>query len=274
MSRLQQFAFLACSFVAAASPVLVQAQTAPETGEVMWPQEAVAATEAGMKLLEEEKPKEALAKFNEAIAIEGAYPVAYFGKGEALFQMQDYQAAATAYSQAIDRDPNFAPAFNRRGECFLELMQVDLAANDFNNALEKMPSDPKVLSNIGHIMVNYSRGDAAAMATAIRRLDDAIAGNPQDARAYRDRGYANALLRDFKKAEEDLTKAAEIDPADHEHADGEGADVQKALHPGRSAEAQQPADVFAAEQTESACRHDILIVEDETQERGDKRKHG
>lgn len=217
MSRLQQFAFLACSFVAAASPVLVQAQTAPETGEVMWPQEAVAATEAGMKLLEEEKPKEALAKFNEAIAIEGAYPVAYFGKGEALFQMQDYQAAATAYSQAIDRDPNFAPAFNRRGECFLELMQVDLAANDFNNALEKMPSDPKVLSNIGHIMVNYSRGDAAAMATAIRRLDDAIAGNPQDARAYRDRGYANALLRDFKKAEEDLTKAAEIDPADHEN---------------------------------------------------------
>src|SRR5690606_11906894 len=156
-------------------------------------------------------------KFNEAIAIEGAYPVAWFGKGEALREMEDYQSAANAYSQAIDRDPSAAAAYNGRGECFLELQQVDLAANDFNNALERAPSDPKVLSNIGHIMVNYSRGDATAISTAIRRLDDAIAGNPEDARAYRDRGFAKAMLREFDKAEADLQNAAEIDPADHEN---------------------------------------------------------
>ena len=218
MSGLKKLAWAICGAAAVLfSQSSIQAQEADATGEVMWPQEALTATEAGMQLLAEEKWREALAKFNEAIAIEGAYPVAWFGKGEALREMEDYQSAANAYSQAIDRDPSAAAAYNGRGECFLELQQVDLAANDFNNALERAPSDPKVLSNIGHIMVNYSRGDATAISTAIRRLDDAIAGNPEDARAYRDRGFAKAMLREFDKAEADLQQAAEIDPADHEN---------------------------------------------------------
>jgi tetratricopeptide (TPR) repeat protein len=219
MSRLQRFALVACSVAAAVlSQGSIQAQEAAQpAGEVMWPQEAIDTTEAGMKLLAEEKWREALTKFNEAIAIEGAYPLAYFGKGEALREMEDYQSAANAYTQAIDRDPNLAAAYNGRGECFLELQTLDIASTDFNSALERAPSDPKVLSNIGHIMVNYSRGDATAMATAIRRLDDAIAGNPEDARAYRDRGFAQAMLREFDKAEADLNKASEIDPADHEN---------------------------------------------------------
>jgi tetratricopeptide (TPR) repeat protein len=215
MSRLQQLAFLACGVAAVLfSQPGVRAQEA--TQEVMWPKAAVDATEAGFKLLSEEKWSEALTQFNSAIAIEGAYPLSWFGKGEALREMEDYQSAATAYTQAIDRNPNFAPAFNARGECFLELLQIDLASNDFNNALAIAPSDPKVLSNIGHILVNYSR-DMSSATTAIRRLDDAIAGNPEDARSYRNRGYAHAMLREFDDAEADIKKAAEIDPGDHEN---------------------------------------------------------
>src|SRR5690606_15328870 len=137
-------------------------------------------------------------------------------KADALKAQENFQEAAVAYSQAIERDPNLAAAWNGRGECMLELQQLDAASTDFNYALEKTPNDPKVLSNIGHILVNYSR-DAATATTAIRRLDDAIAGNPADARAYRDRGYAHALLREFDKAEADIKKAAEIDPADYEN---------------------------------------------------------
>ncbi len=218
MSRLKQFAWLACSVAAVVlSQGAVRAQEASQPStEVMWPQEAVDATNAGLKLLSEEKWQEALAQFNSAILAEGAYPPAWFGKGEALREMEDYQSAASAYTKAIDLDQNLAAAFNGRGECMLELQQIDAAATDFNYALEKTPADPKVLSNIGHILVNYSR-DAAAANTAIRRLDDALAGNPEDARAYRDRGYAHALLREFDKAEADIKKAAEIEPADHEN---------------------------------------------------------
>ena len=153
----------------------------------------------GVRLLGEKKYKEALVQFNLAIAADNTFPEAWLGKGDALKAQEDFQGAAGAYSQAIDRDPNLAAAFNGRGECMLELQQLDAASTDFNYAMEKAPNDPKILSNIGHILVNYSR-DAAAAITAIRRLDDAIAGNPEDARAYRDRGYAHALLREFDKA--------------------------------------------------------------------------
>ncbi|MBA4106749.1 MAG: hypothetical protein C0485_13415 [Pirellula sp.] len=219
MSRLKQFAWLACGVAAVVlSQASVRAQEAApaEAGQLMRPQAALTAQAEGVRLLGEKKYKEALTQFNLAIAADNTFPEAWLGKADAQMAQEDYQSAAGSYTQAIDRDPNLAAAFNGRGECMLELQMLDAASTDFNYALEKSPSDPKILSNIGHILVNYSR-DAASATTAIRRLDDAIAGNPEDARAYRDRGYAHALLREFDKGEADLKKAAEIDPADHEN---------------------------------------------------------
>jgi tetratricopeptide (TPR) repeat protein len=48
-------------------------------------------------------------------------------------------------------------------------------------------------------------------------LDDAIALNDKDARAYRDRGYAHVLLRDIAQAEADVKRATEVDPSDYEN---------------------------------------------------------
>ena len=226
MSRLQQFAWLACGMAALVlSQASARAQDAAapaDSGELMRPREVLAAQAEGERLLSEKKYKEAIAQFK--LAIEGdatfkgdvTFALPWLGKADALKAQEDYQAAAAAYSQAIDRDQNLAAAFNGRGECMLELQQLDAASTDFNYALEKAPNDPKVLSNIGHILVNYSR-DAAAVNTAIRRLDDAIAGNPDDARAYRDRGWAHALMREFDKGEADIKKAAELAPTDYEN---------------------------------------------------------
>lgn len=215
--RLKHLGWAACSVAAIVlSQASVYAQESTEAPQLMRPQEALTAHEAGVKLLGEENYKEALAKFNEAIKADPTFPEAFVGKGDALRELEDYQSAANAYSQALNLDARSAAAFNGRGECFLELVQIDLASNDFNNALELAPSDPKVLSNVGHILANYSR-DITAMTTAIRRLDDAIAGNPEDARAYRDRGWAHTQLREFDKAEADITKATEIEPGDYEN---------------------------------------------------------
>ena len=218
MSRLQQFAWLACSVAAMVlSQASVQAQeAAPDESKLMRPQAAIAAYEEGMNLLAEEKYKDALGRFNLAIQADGTFPEAWVGKGDALQAMEDMQSAANAYTQALNLDARSAAAFNGRGECFLELNQMDMASNDFANAMELDPGNAKVLSNIGHVLANFSR-DATAAQTAIRRLDDAIAINPSDARAFRDRGYAHAQLREFDKAEADIKKAAEIEPGDHEN---------------------------------------------------------
>ena len=215
--RLKHLGWAACSVAAIIlSQASAGAQEAEAPAALRRPTEALTAFDEGQKLLEGKQYKEALAKFNEAIRADPTFPEAYVGKGDAQRELEDYQQAANTYSQALNIDTRSAAAYNGRGECFLELMQIDLASNDFNNAMELAPSDPKVLSNVGHILANYSR-DLAAMTTAIRRLDEAIAGNANDARAYRDRGWAHTQLREFDKAEADITKATEIEPGDYEN---------------------------------------------------------
>jgi tetratricopeptide (TPR) repeat protein len=172
-----------------------------------------AAFDSGVKLLGEKNFKGALAEFNKALQVDPTFPEAHVGKGDALKALEDFQSAAIAYSRAIEIDQNSAAAYNGRGEALLKVGQVDGAAADFSRALELDPSNPVILSNLGHILINYSRDPVAA----IRRLDDALSQNDKDARAFRDRGYAHALLQDFEKAEADLKKAAEVDPSDYEN---------------------------------------------------------
>lgn len=225
MTHVQRFGLAAMvAAMAAFGQALVHAQ-APAEGEAggetvgMRAPDVAAAYASGVKLLAEKRYKEALGEFNKALngtaTFKGdpTYPEAYVGMGEALKALEDFQNAAVAFSRAIEIDPNSVAGYNGRGEALLKTGQADGAAQDFANALERDPSNPVALANMGHIHINYARDPIQA----IRRLDDALSQNDQDARAYRDRGYAHALLQDFEKAEADLKKASEVDPSDYEN---------------------------------------------------------
>jgi tetratricopeptide (TPR) repeat protein len=195
---------------AAGAPAAGAESSAPTTYR---DEAALQAFNTGRQLLGEKKYKEAIAELNKAIAIDSTYFEALILKGDALRELQDYGNAISAYSAAINYTQRSVEAFNGRGECFMEVQQIDLAKNDFDSALEIDPNNPRVLANEGHILVNYSRDPVSAL----RRLDDAIALNDKDARAFRDRGYAHVLLREYDKAAADLQKAVEVDPTDYEN---------------------------------------------------------
>jgi tetratricopeptide (TPR) repeat protein len=169
----------------------------------------------GAQLLTEQKYKEALAEFNRALSVDSTYPDAYVGKGDALKGLEEYAPAINAYTQAIQFAPQNAPsaaAFNGRGEAALELGQHDMANTDFSTAVDIDPNNPKILSNVGHLLIM-----ARVPQDALRRLDDAIALGSTDARTFRDRAYAHVLLEEFDKAAEDLKKAVEVAPDDYEN---------------------------------------------------------
>lgn len=199
------------------SAAFMAAGTSLQAQELFRDPDAEAAVEQGMQLLEQENYAEALSEFNAALQIDQTYETAYIGKGKALQGLREFQAAAAAYTKAIELDANSALAYNGRGECFLELAkmtgQYDLAINDFRNALDLDRNNPEILANLGHVTVNYLQDPVGG----IRLLDAALALDDQNARAYRDRGLAHALLRDFEKAEADLARAAEVEPDDHEN---------------------------------------------------------
>jgi tetratricopeptide (TPR) repeat protein len=178
--------------------------------------EAVQSYEEGARLLGEEKYAEAVSALNNALRIEsGNYPEAHLAKGHALKAMEDYSGAANAYSQVLQYDSSSAEAYNGRGECYMESSPpvYDLALSDFQNALNLNRTDPTALSNLGHVLVAISQSPL----DAIRVLDEALELRSDDARAFRDRGLARAMLREFDKAILDLNKAVELNPTDYEN---------------------------------------------------------
>jgi tetratricopeptide (TPR) repeat protein len=178
--------------------------------------EAEDAYAEGKRLLDEGKYNEAIAALNNALQIESqAYPEAHLAKGHALKAKGSYGEAANAFSQVLQYDANSAEAFNGRGECYMEMSPPDymMALNDFQNALNLNRMDPAALSNMGHVQVAVGQDPYGA----IRVLDEALALQPNDSRAYRDRGLARAMLREFDKATADLNEAVKADPADYEN---------------------------------------------------------
>jgi tetratricopeptide (TPR) repeat protein len=178
--------------------------------------EAEAMYEDGVRLLGESKYSEAISALNNALRMEsGAYPEAHLAKGHALKAKGDYPEAANAYSQVLQYDANSAEAYNGRGESYMEMSPpvYDLALSDFQNALNLNRMDAAALSNMGHVQVTIGQNPQ----DAIRVLDEALELRSDDARAYRDRGLARAMLREFDKATADLNKAVEADPTDYEN---------------------------------------------------------
>jgi tetratricopeptide (TPR) repeat protein len=174
------------------------------------------ALNSALQLIGEQRYNEAIAELDAAILADSTYEKLFLAKGDALLALEDYDGSATAYTRALEIDANEPAAYNGRGECYMELSPpiYELALKDFRTALELDRNNAKTLSNIGHVLVS---GPANDPVQALQFLDDALAQNDQDARAYRDRGLAHALLRDYKRAVPDLEKAILTAPEDFEN---------------------------------------------------------
>jgi tetratricopeptide (TPR) repeat protein len=169
----------------------------------------------GVQLIEQGKYREAIEALNRAILAIPELPAAYIAKADALKELGDYNSAAAAYTQAINIDVRSSAAYTGRGECFMEMTPPDynLAVTDFNSALDLDRGNAQALSSLGHIYVNFV-GDPQL---GLDRLEEALALNPQDARAHRDSGLAHAQLREFDKAASAMGQAIALDPGDYEN---------------------------------------------------------
>ncbi len=67
--------------------------------------------------------------------------LAYFQRGEAYAQLNDYDQAMENYNKVLEILPNFAPAFLARGELFSKLGNYDQSLKDFNKGIELTPKD-------------------------------------------------------------------------------------------------------------------------------------
>jgi serine/threonine protein kinase len=95
---------------------------------------------AGIGLYKARRHREAIAAYNEAIALDPKYALAYYNRGAAYRNLKEYELAIADHSRAIELNPKHANAYGGRGVAYYYLKDYQHAVQDFDRALQLDPS--------------------------------------------------------------------------------------------------------------------------------------
>jgi tetratricopeptide (TPR) repeat protein len=132
---------------------------------------------------------------------------AYNNRGKYYFDAGRYAEALADYEQALALDPKPARTYFSKGSALGRLGRLDEALASMDQALELDPTLVEARSNRGGIRL--MNGDLQG---AISDLDEAIRRNPGFRSSYVNRGSAYATAGDLERAVVDYRHAIELDP--------------------------------------------------------------
>ncbi|HEX5031871.1 MAG TPA: tetratricopeptide repeat protein [Candidatus Eisenbacteria bacterium] len=132
---------------------------------------------------------------------------AYNNRGKYYFDTGRYAEALADYDQALALDPKPGRAYFAKGSALGRLGRIDEALACFDRALELDPTLAEARSD--RAGVRLMKGD---MAGAIADLDVAIKLNPGFRGSYVNRGSAYVMTGDLDRAVADYRHAIEMDP--------------------------------------------------------------
>jgi protein O-mannosyl-transferase len=144
--------------------------------------------------------------WQQAIKVDPGNYVGYNGRGLALLNKKNYDAAIGDFNEALRFNPKKMEAFSNRGMAHYYKGNYDAAQADFTAALEIKPQFQTV-NNRGAI--KEMRGDVAG---AISDYSLALQMNPRDPKAYFNRARLKRQQGDLAGALEDFNQALHYDP--------------------------------------------------------------
>ena len=131
----------------------------------------------GIALMGSRRFADALAAFDEVIALEPDHAIAHSNRGAALFELGRHDDAAGAAWRATTLDPDFADAWNNLGSCLMKLRRTQEALAAFERACVLRPANAAAHNNRGMALDALNRPAEAALAYArVRELDPAWRG--------------------------------------------------------------------------------------------------
>lgn len=163
---------------------------------------------------------EAIAAFDQAIALNPQYDYAYLNRGWAYyaknysgkkypFDENNFTKALADYNQAIAINPANSEAYFRRADIHNVNGQLDLAIKDCSKAIALNPTNAKYYLERGRLQV---LGHFPQNEKAILDYSKAISLSPDFEDAYTRRGHAYFDLGQFDKAMADYTQAIRLAP--------------------------------------------------------------
>ncbi|MBW4672561.1 MAG: tetratricopeptide repeat protein [Desmonostoc geniculatum HA4340-LM1] len=184
----------------------------------------------------------AIADCNQALNFTPDNVQARLNRGLAYYRQGDYQAAIADYNQTIALKPNNFRAYYNRGVARTILGNYQQAISDYELALTNIPQTSIVLKADIYNERGIARFGLLDLKAAMLDFSKAIVINPNDYRAYYNRGCACARSGDRSSAVRDFTESLELNPinaqaylnrgiAYHQlgHEQAAIADLQKAL---------------------------------------------
>ncbi len=151
--------------------------------------------------------RQAIACFENALALDSKYAYAYFNRGNAYRDLKEYQRALLDFDRYIELDSKDADAYNNRGLTYYDLRDFRKAIADYERA---------IVVNPGHLYAYFNRGnayrDSKEYRKAIADYDRASVLNPKYIKVYNNRGLTYFNLKDYQQAIAQYTQALDLDP--------------------------------------------------------------
>ncbi len=141
---------------------------------------------------------EALASYDEALAIKPDYATALSNRGTVLQALKHYDKALASYDEALAIKPDYAEALRNRGITLHGLRRYDEALASYDKALAIKPDYAEALSNRGLTLQALKRYDEA-----LASYSKALAINPDYAEAHANEGLLRLTLGDFERGWEE-----------------------------------------------------------------------
>jgi tetratricopeptide (TPR) repeat protein len=163
----------------------------------------------GLELARQDRYREALAAFEQAIRLNPNHVGAWLGKGTVLALLGRYQEALAAFEQAIRLDPNDSDAWLAKGLALAELGRYQEALAAFEQAIRLNPNDAETWANKG-----LALGELGRHQEALAAFEQAIRLNPNDANAWLNMGVALGYLGRYQEALAAFEQAIRLDPND------------------------------------------------------------
>jgi predicted O-linked N-acetylglucosamine transferase (SPINDLY family) len=172
----------------------------------------------GLKRLEQ-----ALASFDAAIRLKADYADAHVNRAATLVKLRRPEQALAAFGDAIRFNPGLAAAYNNRGNLLMAQHRLRDALADYDQAIRLLPTYAEAFLNRGNVLKTLSRPQ-----DAVASYDRAIALAPGLCQAHNNRGTALRALHRPEEALASYREALRLKP-DYALAYGELQHIQAHL---------------------------------------------
>jgi tetratricopeptide (TPR) repeat protein len=169
-------------------------------------EDAQALFDLGISLIELEREEEALAVFEQELALDPNNVEAWLNKGFALRLLERYEEALADFDRVITLDDKNARGFALRGMIYLQLKRYPEALADFDRALALDDKNAWTLARRGEtyrLMERYPE--------ALADFDRAIALDDKNASSLARRGLTYRLMERYPEAIADFDRAIALD---------------------------------------------------------------